>query len=152
MGSRVVPMPKTVRKVAALDLGKVRVGLAVSDELGQLAHPRAPLDAKNRKALLGRLRDLAREEPLGRFLIGMPLALTGEHGPAARRAVSFAQQVADITGLEVEMVDERLSTVEAEGRLAELGLRGRETRQRIDGAAAAILLQSWLDARRGLAD
>lgn len=145
MGSTLPPMANPVGKVAALDLGKVRVGLAISDELGQLAHPRPPLDGKKRKALLQRLAELARDEPLERFLVGMPLGLGGEHGSAARRAVSFAQQVADATGLEVEMVDERLSTVEAQGRLAEMGVKGRATRDRIDGAAAAILLQSWLD-------
>jgi putative Holliday junction resolvase len=138
-----------VPRTAAIDLGKARVGVAVTDELGLMAHARPFLDGKSRKALLRALADLAREEGLARFLVGLPLEMTGEEGPAARRALDFAHELADATGVEVEMIDERLSTVAAGRLLRDGGVRGRAQKSRIDGASAAILLQAWLDRRAG---
>ncbi len=136
-------------RVAALDLGKVRVGLAVSDELGALAHPRPALDARNRRDLLDRIRAFAEEEGVERFVVGLPLDASGQEGPAARKALSFAEQVAKATGLPVEMWDERFTTVEATRRLQEGGNRARGSRAKIDGAAACVMLQSWMDSSRG---
>lgn len=141
-------MAKRAPRVAAIDLGKARVGIAIADELGMMAHARPPLDGKSRKALLGALANLAREEKIERFLVGLPLEMTGEEGPAARRALELAQQIADATGVEVEMIDERLSTVEASRRLRDGGTSARAQKGRVDGAAAAVILQGWLDARR----
>jgi putative Holliday junction resolvase len=134
--------------VVALDFGKARVGLAVSDELEAFAHPRPPLDGHNRKKLLEDLVRLAKELPVDRFLLGLPLDALGAEGPAASRATAFAQQLADATGVEVELVDERLSTVEAERQLRASGVSSRDMKARVDGVAAALLLQAWLDARR----
>jgi putative Holliday junction resolvase len=136
-------------RVAALDLGKARVGLALSDELGLLAHPRPALDGSSLKALLGALGELARSEGIGRFLVGLPLDLRGGEGVAAQRAMRFCQKLADETGCAVELVDERLTTVEATRRLKEQGKRREEVRAGVDSASAAIVLQQWLD-RRGL--
>jgi putative holliday junction resolvase len=134
----------TVR-AAAIDLGKARVGVAVTDELGLYAHPRPMIDGHDRKALLGALASLARDEGIRRFLVGLPLEMNGEQGPAARRAIAFAQALADASGVDVELVDERLTTVEAARRLREGGVSGRKNKARVDGAAAALLLQAWLD-------
>jgi putative Holliday junction resolvase len=136
-------------RAAAIDLGKARVGVAVADELGLFAHPRPLIDGRDRRALLAALTALAREEGIQRFLVGLPLEMNGAEGPAARRAASFAQALADATGVEVELVDERLSTVEASRRLREGGVSARRGKPRVDGAAAAVILQAWLDGRRG---
>ena len=145
--------------VAAVDLGDARVGVAVSDELGMYAHPRPALDGKSRKPLLRALAEFAREEGVRRFLVGLPLDMRGAHGPSARKATEFAQQLADATGLEVELVDERLTTVEAARQLRDSGahVRERATNRRggksvaragrIDTAAATVMLQAWLDGR-----
>jgi len=132
-------------RVAALDMGKVRVGLAVSDELGVIAHPRPPLAGGNQKKLLSELALLARSEKIRRFLVGLPLNRQGEEGREAQRIRKFAQALADATGREIELVDERLSTVEATRRLREVGISAKKGRQRVDGASAAVLLQAWLD-------
>src|SRR5579859_861334 len=135
-------------RVAAIDLGKARVGLAVSDELGVLAHPRDALDGTRRTRLVEALAELARTEKIGRFLVGWPLNRAGEEGREALRARRFAQALADATHLDVELIDERFSTVEATRRLAEGGRAARERRPVVDSAAAALLLQAWLDRGR----
>ena len=135
-------------RVCAVDLGKVRVGVAVSDELGALAHPRPAMDGTNRKALLSGLAALAQEEGVTRFLVGLPIEMAGGHGAAAERAHRFAVALANASGIEVELVDERLTTMEASRRLSEGGKAKKQQRASIDSASAAVLLQAWLDGRR----
>ena len=113
-------------RVAALDMGKVRVGLAVSDELGVIAHPRPPLAGGNQKKLLSELALLARSEKIRRFLVGLPLNRQGEEGREAQRIRKFAQALADATGREIELVDERFTTVEATRRLREGGISAKK--------------------------
>jgi putative Holliday junction resolvase len=132
-------------RVAAIDLGKVRVGVALSDELGLLAHPRPALAGGNQKRLLAELARLARDEKIERFLVGLPLNRRGGEGREALRARKFAQALADATGRQVELVDERMSTVEATRRLREVGISAKKGRSLVDGVAAAVLLQAWLD-------
>jgi putative Holliday junction resolvase len=136
-------------RACAIDLGKVRVGVAVADELGLLAHPRPFMDGKNRRALLESLAGLADREGISLFLVGLPRTLRGAEGASARRARQFASALGDKTGRPVELVDERLSTTEARSRLIAQGLRERSIRSRVDSAAAAVLLQAWLDSRPG---
>ncbi len=135
-------------RVLALDRGEVRVGVAISDELGMLAHPRPLLDGRRGKAMFEAISEMVRDEGVTRILVGLPLDPRGNDGPAARRAVRFAHEVADATGVEVELVDERMTTVLAERSLKEAGVAKRDRRAKVDGAAAAWLLQGWLDAHR----
>ena len=120
----------------------------MSDELGVLAHPRPVLDGRNRKALLSALVELCREEDLERFVVGLPLEMTGERGPAADRVIAFAEQLANATGKEVELVDERLSTVQASRALDSSEVKRSRRKQQIDAASAVVILQTWLDGRR----
>ena len=123
------------------------MGVAIDDELGSMAHPRGALDARDRKALLSALRDLAKEENVRRFVVGLPLDMKGGEGDAARKARALAQEIADATGREVELWDERLTTVQAQSALAASEVRGRRARARVDEAAACMILQAWLDRR-----
>lgn len=106
-------------RVAAVDFGKARIGLAVSDDLGLLAHPRPALPAANVRGAIRELVRIADEEGIERFLVGWPLELRGAEGPAAGRVREFAQSLADLSGRDVELVDERLSTKHATRRLRE---------------------------------
>jgi len=135
------------RRTLGLDLGKARVGVAVDDELRSMAHPRGVLDARDRKALLASLRELAEREGAARFVVGLPLDMRGGEGRAARWARALAQEIADATGLAVELWDERLTTVQAQRELEASEVRGKKARARVDEAAAVAILQSWLDAR-----
>jgi putative Holliday junction resolvase len=135
-------------RAAAIDVGKVRVGVAVADELGLLAHPRDHLDGRDPLRVMDALAALAAAENIELFVVGLPRSLNGDEGPAARRARRFAEKLAQRTGLRVELYDEWLSTREARGRLRAQGMDDRAARERIDSAAAAVVLQSWLDGRR----
>jgi putative Holliday junction resolvase len=135
-------------RALGVDVGKVRVGVAVADELGLLAHPRAHVDGRDPRRAVEALAALAREEQVEVFVVGLPRSLRGEEGVSARRARRFAELLGQRTGLPVELYDEWLSTREARGKLRETGVDDRQARQRIDSAAAAVVLQSWLDAHR----
>ncbi len=124
------------------------MGVAIDDELGSMAHPRGTLNGRDRKAMLSELARMADEQNIVRFVVGLPLRLSGEEGPEARDARRIAQQIADATGRLVELWDERLTTVQASRSLRASEVRGKEARQHIDEAAACAILQSWLDARR----
>jgi putative Holliday junction resolvase len=141
------PLPRTGR-TCALDLGRVRVGVAVDDELSLLAHPRGTLDPRDDRAFLGALRAFADEQGVTRFVVGLPLDMRGGEGGSARNAREMAQRIADATGRPVEMWDERLTTVQAKRALAASEVWGNKARNRVDEAAACEILQSWLDARR----
>jgi putative holliday junction resolvase len=145
------PPPPSSRfaRTCALDLGAARVGVAVDDELGLMAHPRGTLDARDDRKLLAALRTMADENAIARFVVGLPLDMRGGEGESARKARAMAQRIADATGRSVEMWDERLTTVQARRALDASEVRGRKARLRIDEAAACAILQSWLDARRG---
>jgi len=134
-------------RTCALDLGAVRVGVAIDDELGMYAHPRGVLGAKDRRAFLEQLKELIAREGVTRLVVGLPLDMRGGEGDAARRARITAQTIADATGLDVELWDERLTTVQAQRALAASEVRGKKARARIDEAAAVTILQAWLDAR-----
>lgn len=140
--------------VCALDYGAARVGVAIDDDLGALAHPRGALAAHPEPKLLAELVKIARESSVERFVVGLPLDMKGGEGEAARKARAFAQRLADATGVDVELWDERLTTAEARRALSTAGLRektkkksGRSIRAHVDEAAAVALLQSWLDHR-----
>jgi putative holliday junction resolvase len=134
-------------KAAGLDFGQARVGLAVSDELGLLAHPRPHLDGRDLASTLRQLAELAKEEGWTHVVIGLPRNLDGTYGVAARKAQRFAELVKKATKLPVALMDERLSTREAQSRLTASGVDAKQSRSKVDSAAAAILLQVWLDRR-----
>jgi len=135
-------------RVAALDVGKVRIGLAICDELGLMAHPRKAIDGRDRRRAIAEIHRLAEEEEIERFVVGVPFDQFGQAGPAARNAQAFAAQLAEVTGRPVEQIDERFSTVEAARRLREGGSDAKKSRDRIDSASACVLLQAWIDSRR----
>ena len=135
-------------RTVGLDFGGARCGVAIDDELGKLAHARPNFAAKDRKLLLESLVAFAAEEHAARFVVGLPLEMSGREGRAAERVRDFAQQLADASGLDVVLWDERLTTVEASRALRASGHDARAQKSRIDGAAAVAILQSWLDGRR----
>lgn len=136
-------------RVLGIDLGERRIGVAVSDVTGTLATPLAVIRRTgDRQADHRALAAVAAEENVGLVVVGLPLSLDGTLGPAAERVRSETGELAAALAVPVEMWDERLTTVSADRSLRALGRDGRARRQVVDKVAAAVLLQSWLEARR----
>lgn len=130
-----------------VDVGSVRIGVAVSDRDGLLATPVETVRAGGGD--LARLAALAGEYEVVETVVGLPRSLSGGEGPAARAARDFAAGLARIIHpIPVRLVDERLTTVTATRGLRESGVRGRKGRTVIDQAAAVVILQNALDAER----
>ena len=135
-------------RVCALDLGAARVGVALSDDLGLMAHPRGRhRRAPAPEAPRGAARSSSTTEGITRIVVGFPLDMRGTEGEAARRARLLAQEIADATSCDVELFDERLTTVQAQRALTASEVHGEKARARIDEASAVEILQAWLDAR-----
>ncbi len=138
-------------RILGVDLGERRIGLAVSDPSRIIATPSGRIDRggspdADRRAIVA----AAREHEADTIVIGLPTEMSGKAGPAARAARSEATAVATLApDLVVELADERLTTVIAERALIGAGVRRKERRQRVDGVAAAVMLQSYLDRCRG---
>jgi putative Holliday junction resolvase len=138
-----------------VDVGTVRVGVAVSDPDGILATPLVTL-ARDSKAGedriptdISEIMRLAREHESVEVVVGLPLTLAGAEGPAATQARAYARQLADVIApVPVRLADERMSTAVASRRLSERGVRGRRQRAVVDQVAAVEILQGWLDMSR----
>jgi putative Holliday junction resolvase len=132
-------------RILALDLGKKRIGLAVSDELGVTAQGLPTIQRKNNRTDLAALARVVRERSVDRILIGNPLHMSGDAGVQAEAARQFGELVGRYTGKQVQLWDERLTTVEASRVLRESGIGIQKRARAVDQIAAVILLQSYLD-------
>jgi putative holliday junction resolvase len=158
MGSPAVSQGGTVRsegRVLAIDYGRRRLGLAVSDPLRVAARPLATWTRSNRRRDLARLRSLCREQGISRIVVGWPLQLSGARGDMASEAACFADRIRKDLGVPVELADERLSSWEAEQVLAHdhatKGQSPNPKHRRLDEVAAAVILRNYLDvAGRGV--
>ncbi len=133
-------------RIMGLDPGERRVGVALSDELGMLATPLVVLERRSRAVDLSVVAELVQRHGVTEVVVGHPRTLRGEVGPQARRAERFAAEVGETVGIPVRLWDERYSTVEAVERLARDGKRPRGRRPHPDAAAAAVILQGYLDS------
>jgi len=134
-------------RVLAIDHGSARIGLALSDPTGTLARPLPFLPAKGDAKLAREIAALALKEQAELILLGLPRHMNGTLGEAAAKVQAFAAALGQATAIPVQLVDERLTTVQASRQLQEAGRDTRAQRSRIDSEAAAVLLQGWLDAR-----
>jgi putative Holliday junction resolvase len=132
-----------------IDVGAVRVGVAICDPGGVLATPLAtvPRDVEGGSDVRAIATLVAEHEVVG-VVVGLPRTLAGRDGPAAQAARAFADALAAALDVPVELSDERLTTVVATRQLRERGVKGRKQRAVVDQAAAVAILQGWLDARR----
>jgi len=131
-----------------VDVGSVRVGVALSDPAAVLATPLVTLARDRRGSTdLDQLSALVTEHEVVEVIVGLPRTLAGWHGPSAQDAEAYAAALAARVRVPVRLADERLTTVRASRMLAERGVRGRRRRAIVDQAAAVEILQSWIDAR-----
>ena len=146
-------------RILGIDYGRARIGLAIADELTALAQPLETLERINRNEDMRRLRELARTHGVKQIVVGLPLRLDGTHGEMAEETSRFAERVRKQLGIPVEMIDERLTSWEAErlleeqaGRLLHTASRSGQGKRRqarprasVDAMAAAVILKEYLE-------
>jgi putative Holliday junction resolvase len=129
----------------AVDYGRRRLGLAVSDALGMASHPLPALQRRGPEEDLAALREVIASREVRRLVVGLPLNMDGSEGPMAAEARAFGQWLAGATGLPLLLEDERLSTDEAEEFLRGAGLRPSDRKRLRDSVAAAVILRAVLE-------
>jgi putative Holliday junction resolvase len=150
---------ESVPSILAVDYGRARIGLAIAAMEAQLPRPLLTLERINRNEDMRRLRELAREYSVRQIVVGLPLRLDGTRGEMAEEATRFAARLNKQLGLPVDMIDERLSSWEAERLLEEQSGRvlhdakGRSASERgsgrasVDAVAATVILKEYLEQR-----
>ena len=128
-----------------LDYGTVRVGVAISDSLRITTRPLSALDADD---VIEELRAVLEEHRVTTIVVGLPVSRAGVEGASAHGARSMAREIEEVFGIETVFADERFTTVEAEGILAEQIVDRKERRKKVDATAAAVMLRGWLSAQR----
>jgi putative holliday junction resolvase len=136
-------------RILAIDHGTRRMGIAVSDELGMLAHPLEYIPAEPFSKFLARLKELIQQKQVDQILIGMPRNMDGSYGPAAMKVREFVAVLQETIALPIKMWDERLTSAQANRFLIQADVRRRDRKEKVDKMAAAILLQSYLDTLHG---
>ena len=134
-------------RVLGIDPGEVRVGVALSDDLGMLAHPLETINVSGRDPC-DRIAELVTERAVRAVVVGVPRNMDGSFGPAAEKARSLIEKLRTRLACEVIPWDERLTTVSARRALRQAGRKEKNQRPVIDQVAAQILLQSWLDSQK----
>ncbi len=135
-------------KILAVDLGKARTGIAISDVGERLASPVGTITEYVDERLLPKIADIATEQKAEMIVVGHPKNMDGSRGESAKRAEAFAAALGDLTGLPTQLWDERMTTVSAIGYLNQTDVRGKKRKQVVDTVAATIILQDFLDSRR----
>lgn len=135
-------------RVLGLDMGERRIGLAVSDALGLTAQPLAVLDCRGVERDTEAIRAVVEQHHVEEVVVGLPLTLQGEQGVQAKKALAFAAALRRRLSVPVQLVDERLTTVQGERTLREMNTPRRKRRQVVDRVAAQLILQHFLETRR----
>jgi putative Holliday junction resolvase len=135
-------------RILSLDIGKRRIGIAVSDPLGFVARPVETLHAVSLNVDVAYIAQLAGELEAEMIIVGDPIHMSGDPSIMSGRARKYGDLLAQRTGLPVVYWDERLTTVEAQRILQDSGVQPRQARQQIDAVAAAVILQSYLNTKK----
>jgi putative Holliday junction resolvase len=139
-----------MNRILALDLGRARIGVAISDELHLLAHPLETIPANQQPA--ARVAEIVRDKNVDHVVAGIPKRMDGQIGSAATEVLQFVEKLRAILPCPVVTWDERLTTVAAHRALRDAGKKTRQTRNYVDQVAAQMILQSYLDRRAANAE
>lgn len=134
-------------RIIAVDFGEKRLGVAISDADGRVAHPLTVLDRTGGERDFARLADIIDEYGAAKVVVGFPRTMSGAPGPQAKLVEGFISELKKYLDLPVESYDERLSSKEAKAALRAAGLPEKEHKGKVDKVAAALFLQSYLDRR-----
>ena len=134
-------------RALGIDHGEARIGLAISDELGMLAHPLETIALKEVSDPVLRIAAIVERDKIGQIVIGLPRNMDGTYGPAAEKVRAFVEKLRAACTCPVKTWDERLTTVAAQRSLHEAGRNAKQSRAVIDQVAAVLILQGWLDSQ-----
>ncbi len=135
-------------RALGIDHGEARIGLAISDELGMLAHPLETIVVREVPDSVGRIAEIVERDKIGMLVLGLPRNMDGTYGPAAEKVRAYADQLRKrIPGCTLKLWDERLTSVAAQKMLHENGRTVKNSRNVIDQVAAHLILQGWLDSQ-----
>lgn len=131
----------------ALDVGGRRIGVAMSDPMRVLSLPLTTLRATPQSRVLAQIARLIADNEVVELVVGLPLTLSGEQGPQAQTVLAFVEELRRHVHVPIHLFDERLTTVEAERIMVEMGIRRDQRREKIDEVAASLILRDFLGAR-----
>ena len=134
-------------RILAIDHGTKRIGLAISDENEIIAQPLEYVLAEPFSGFLERLKQIIKDKQVELILLGLPRNMDGSYGPAAAKVQEFASVLKEALSIPIKFWDERLTSAQANRFLLEANVRRKDRKEKVDKTAAAILLQSYLDAR-----
>ncbi|MCS6829488.1 MAG: Holliday junction resolvase RuvX [Armatimonadota bacterium] len=135
-------------RVLALDIGERRIGVAVSDEIGVLAQPLMVIQRQGVAQDIAHILQLVRERGVETVVVGLPVTLRGGQAQAAEKVEEFVSCLREALGTPIVLVDERLSTAEADRRMREADVRRGKRRRSVDAVAAALILERYLGRQR----
>ncbi len=137
--------PPEKGKIAGIDFGTVRIGIATCDPERLIAFPYAIYRRRNEKKDIEYFQQFAKEERIVHFVLGLPLHCNGDLSDKAREAIAFGVQLAEATGLTIDFLDERFTSAEAENYLRTANLNAKKRKERLDMVAAQIILSTYLE-------
>lgn len=133
-----------MKKIMGIDYGDARTGVAISDLLCTIVGSATVVPSRNTQKALADIARLAQENQVGTIVVGLPKNMDGTEGSRARLCREFAQQLQQLTGLEVTMWDERRTTVEAHNILSQHNYHGKKRKDTVDAVAASLILEGYL--------
>lgn len=135
-------------RIMALDVGDKRIGVAVSDPFGWTSAKMLTVDVNEDEDVVERLKRLIAEEGVGKIITGLPRNMDGTDSEQTKKVRRFAETLESVVDVPIQLWDERLSTVAATKSLLQAGLKRRQRKRVVDGVAASLILQSYLDSRQ----
>jgi len=135
-------------RILGLDVGDRRIGVALSDSLGLTAQRLTVVDRRGTSGDVEAVRALVEQHAVDTVVVGLPLTMRGEQGPQAKKVVEFSEALRRRIHVPIELIDERLTTVQGTRALQETGASRRTRKEVIDQVAAQLILQQFLDRRR----
>lgn len=135
-----------MKRSLGIDHGEARIGLAISDDLGMLAHPLETIHLKTVEPV-PRIAEIVARDDIGMIVLGLPRNMDGTYGPAAEKVKAFAEKLRAAVPCPVKLWDERMTTKAAQRGLHAAGRNTKQSRSVIDQAAAQLILQGWLDSQ-----
>ncbi len=137
-----------MKRIMGIDYGDARTGVALSDLLCTIVGSTSVVPSRNRDKAIADIVRIAKDNAVGKIVVGLPRNMDGSEGPRAQLCREFAQILAETTGLEIVMWDERRTTVEAHNILSQHNYHGQKRKNTVDAVAASLILEGYLNSQR----